>query len=185
DGLVGPIPISVPPTTTVSALNNLGVGELNTTMGIHLTSPATFWGVAAIDSISGDAYPLSSASNHSDWGYSLIPFDKLSSQVVMGWSPGNIDPLPTNNVNGSLAFVSAITDTMIYVDFTQDGLPDVFDMNGDGDSDDLNVFGNLNFDEPASDLGVPLAAGHVLRVADPNDHNLMGAIIYTSDLSDK
>ena len=184
DGLGSPT-FTVPPETTVSALNTLGIGEFNSAMGVHLSSTDTFWGVSAIDSISGDAYPLSSASNHSDWGYSLIPLSKLSSQAVMGWSPGNGALPPTNDVNGSLAFVSALTDTVVYVDFTQDKRPDVFDMNGDGDSDDWGVFGNPNFNEPTSNLGVPLAAGHVLRVADPNDHDLTGAMIYTSDLSDK
>ena len=181
----GSTPITVPPATTISVLNNDPGGEWNPTMGAHLTSSDIFWGVSVIDSISGDASPDSSFSNHSDWGYSLIPINKLSSEVIMGWSPGNIAIPPTTDVNGSLAFVSAFTDTVIYVDLNQDGTPDAFDMNGDGDADDFDVAGNPRFDERVSDDGVTLNMGEVLRVADPNDNDLTGAAIFTRDLGDK
>jgi uncharacterized repeat protein (TIGR01451 family) len=190
DGGVGaPIPLTVPPTTTISILailNNPATfnRDLNDTMGAHLYGDETFWGMSVIDSISGNT-AVQSTSQVNDWGYSLIPVNKLSSQVILGWAPGNSLPRPTGDDNGSLAFVSALTDTVIYVDFAQDGLPDAFDINGDGDADDFDVFFNPNFDEPTSDDGVSLVAGQVLRVADPNDNDLTGAIIYALDLGNK
>jgi uncharacterized repeat protein (TIGR01451 family) len=177
--------ITVPPTETFSILNALGTGEFSSTAGAHLFSDDTFWGVSVIDSISGDAYPLSSSSGRNDWGYSLIPVEKLSSQVVIGWSPGNGLDNPTGSTNGSLAFVSALTNTVVYVDLDDDGLPDAFDMNGDGDANDQAVYFDPDFDEPTSDRGVPLSMSEVLRVADPNDHDLTGAVIYTQNLNEK
>jgi uncharacterized repeat protein (TIGR01451 family) len=173
--------LNVPSDTTISLLEQLGTGEYSSVYGAHLFSADPFWGVSAIDSVSGDAYPASSASNHSDWGYSLIPVRGLSSAAVMGWSPGNSLPDPRGDLNGSLAFVSAITDTLVFADFTQDGLPDQIDINGDGDANDFGAFFNPNFNEPTSNDGVPLAAGQVLRVSDPLDHDLTGAVIYTPD----
>ncbi len=186
DDSAGPIPLNVPSHTTISVLAAIG-RDLSNLTSAHLYSPDAFWGVSAIDSISGNS-AVGSLSNVNDWGYSLIPLTRLSSQVVLGWSPGNSLVPPTSNPaenNGNLAFASALTDTVVYVDFTQDGLPDAFDINGDGDADDLDVFGNPNFDERASDDGIALARGQVLRASDPNDNDLTGAVIYTLDLGAK
>jgi uncharacterized repeat protein (TIGR01451 family) len=192
DGFDAAIPLVVPAHTTISLMATLG-RDLNAASGAHLYSDALFWGVSAIDSTSGNS--ANSASQHNDWGYSLIPVDRLSSQAVMGWSPGNSLLPPTSDPrhnSGNLAFVSAITDTVVYVDLFVDGGSgsslvgsDVFDMNGDGDADDFDVFDNPNFDEPRSDDGITLRAGQVLRVADPNDNDLAGAVIYTRDLTHK
>jgi uncharacterized repeat protein (TIGR01451 family) len=182
------VPLNIPPQQTISVLAYLNAPplgrDLNNLNGAHLYSDQEFWGLSTIDSISGNS-ATDSTSNYNDWGYSLIPVAQLSSQVVLGWSPGNSIVPPTGDENGSLAFVTALTDTVVYVDFTQDGQPDAFDINGDGDANDLNVFTEPNFDEPTSDDGIPLVAGQVLRVADPNDNDLTGAMIYTTDLGAK
>jgi uncharacterized repeat protein (TIGR01451 family) len=103
---------------------------------------------------------------------------------VIGWGPGNnAGPTPTNNANQ--AFVTATADTVVFVDLNGDDRPDAFDMNGDGDASDMNVYGVAAFDEPTSANGVSLTLGQVLRVGDPNDRRLRGAIIYTQDLSHK
>lgn len=169
----------IPPQTTQSVLASTGWGDLPTVSAAHLFSSETFWAVSAVDSASAGV----DGSYRNDWGYVLIPTDKLSSQVVLGWAPGNNNRPPTDN--GNLAFVTAITDTVIYVDLNQDGFPDPFDMNGDGDADDLDVYGNPRFDEPTSAMGVPLSVGQVLRVGDPDDRDLIGARIYTLELDKK
>ncbi len=178
--------VPLPANTTISILDyvtsNLGWIDISTgSEGVHLFSPDTFWGVGVIDSSSNRR---SQSQNH-DWGYSLVPVRQCSSQVVVGYAPGNNTPSPPPTDNGNLAFVTAITDSVIYVDLNQDGLPDPFDMNGDGLRDDYDAWGVPEWDEPTSALGVRLPAGRTLRVGDPYDRNLMGALIYTLNLEEK
>ncbi len=170
--------------TTASLLDHVvseaGWADVSTgASGIRLFSEATFGGMAVIDSSTNG----NSSSQQYDWAYSLIPESELSSQVVVGYAPGTGEDVPEDN--GSLAFVTAVTDTVVYVDLNQDNLPDPFDMNGDGDQDDQNVWGVAEWDESLAALGVPLASGQSLRVGDPNDHDLMGARIYTLGLDEK
>ena len=180
---LGTAVVPIPANTTVSLLdyvvNNLGWIDISTGINeVHLQSTGNFWGMGVIDSSSNGR----SEGEIHDWGYSLIPACECSSQVVVGYAPGNnLDP-PTDN--GNLAFVTAITDSVIYVDLNQDGLPDPFDMNGNGTRDDYDAWGVPEWDEPISALGIPVSAGQVLRVGDPYDRNLMGAKIYTLNLEE-
>jgi uncharacterized repeat protein (TIGR01451 family) len=176
---MGNFDMAIPATTTLSVLHETGWTDISTgTHAVHLTSEDTFWGVAVVDSTSRGT----GESNTYDWAYSLIPLSELSSQVVVGYAPGNGDPAPADN--GNIAFVAAITDTVLYVDLTQDGLPDPFDINGDGDRDDYDQWIPA-WDEPLSGMGIPIQAGQVIRVGDPNDQDLRGAIIYTKQLDEK
>ena len=169
--------VVVPANATDSVLNMTGWADISSgNQGTRFSSTETFWGMAAIDSSTNGA----TGADDWDWGYSLIPESRLSSQVVIGYAPGNEEPLLFDN--GNLAFVTAVTDTVIYVDLNQDGLPDPFDMDGDGNHDDDDVWGVAEWDEPLSALGVPLQASQVLRVGDPYDEDLMGALIYTVEL---
>lgn len=178
-------PVTVPANTTLSLLDYVTsnpptwVDVSTGTSGIFLRSNFDFWGVGVIDSTSNGA---GSAANY-DWGYSLIPQNQLSSQSIIGFAPGNNLNPPTDN--GNSAFVTAITDTTIFVDLSQDGLPDPVDMNGDGDALDHNVFGVAEWDEPLSAQGIPLRAGQTVRVGDPVDRNLLGALIYTTELNER
>ena len=177
---MGTLDMSIPSETTVSVLDESGWTDLSTgNQGTHLSSLDTFWGVGVIDSSTNGT----SASNIFDWGYALVPQSNLSSQVIVGYAPGNEDDPPMDN--GNLAYVTAIIDAVIYVDLNRDGLPDPFDMNGDGDRSDSDVFSVPEWDEPLSALGIPVQAGQALRVGDPNDRNLTGALIYTMDLAEK
>ncbi|MFZ5916091.1 MAG: PEP-CTERM sorting domain-containing protein [Chloroflexota bacterium] len=175
--------VVVPAHTTQSVLGATGWANLppdaNNTQGIHLTAAAPFWAVSMADSSSVTGENNEPRIN--DWGYSLVPVGNLSSQVVVGWAPGNNNDPPTNN--GNLAFVTAVVNTTVFVDLDQNGVADAFDMNGDGDASDLNVYGLGN--ETTSNLGIALNTGQVLRIGDPNDRDLRGAIIYTPDLSHK
>jgi uncharacterized repeat protein (TIGR01451 family) len=183
DGQVIPIPAH----QTESVLGSTGWADLppdaDNLQAIHLVSDQTFWAVSMVDSSSaGDAGGAGGSVNEpriNDWGYTLVRERDLSSQVAIGWGPGNNNSPPTNN--GNLAFVTAITDTVVFADLNQDDIPDAFDINGDGDADDVAAYG---FNETTSAAGVALAAGQVLRIGDP-DHDLNGAVIYTGDLTQK
>jgi uncharacterized repeat protein (TIGR01451 family) len=177
--------VPVPANTTLSLLDFVTLNppiwaDVSTgTSGIFLTSPDVFWGVGVIDSTSNGV----GSANDYDWGYSLIPQNQLSSQSIIGFAPGNNLNPPDDN--GNSAFVTAITDTTVFVDLSQDGLPDPVDMNGDGDALDNNVFAVADWDEPLSAQGIPLRAGQTVRIGDPVDRNLLGALVYTTDLSEK
>lgn len=188
--------LTVPGRSTVSFRNTVGFAALSTS-GLRLTSanPAdTFWAVAVADS----ANAAGGGGANFDWSYALIPFNELTSQAILGASPGSFPAAGTPLVgdSGSLAYVTAVVNTRVFVDLNQDGTPDYFDINGDGDTNDTNVFGNANFNETASNLGIPLNLGQTLRVADPNptdtrnapayfgNSNLNGARIYTTNLAE-
>ena len=168
---------------TVSVLRESGWSDLaGGNQGTHLASDDVFWGVAVIDSATSG----NGNSDDWDWGYSLIPESRLSSQLVVGHAPGRPGSGPDGNPrdNGSLAFVVAVTDTVIYVDLDQDGWPDPFDLDGDGRLGAEDVWGVPEWDECVSALGIPVQAGQVLRVGDPFDRNLEGTRIYTRNLGE-
>jgi uncharacterized repeat protein (TIGR01451 family) len=177
------IDIFIPANTTVSVLHETGWDDISAGFqGVYFSSSAPFWGVGVIDSFTAVG---AVANSNYDWGYVLIPEEDLSSQVVVGYAPGN-PGAPADNDNGNVAYVTAVTNTRIYVDLNQDGLPDPFDMNGDGDRDDPDAWGVSEWDEPLSALGIPLKMGQVLRVGDPSaDHDLTGARIYTPDMRER
>jgi len=173
DGTPNTVPLP-PGSSNARFLNG---GALSDTQGVHLFAAGgePFWAVTNFDT---------RYVNH-EWGYSLIPLDQLSSKVVFGWAPGNLDKPPKAQYppNGNLAFVMAITDTVVFADFDQDGNTDDIDCNGDGDTNDLGVDGMC--DEPSSDAGITLPRGLTLRIADPTDADMQGATIYTRELAEK
>ncbi|MBN1933105.1 MAG: DUF11 domain-containing protein, partial [Anaerolineae bacterium] len=173
--------VTIPAGQTISVITMTGWVDLSTGFaGTHLFSSQTFGGIVVVDSTTADGATFGRVF---DWGYSLIPESQLSSQAVVGYAPGTGATPPADNSN--VAFVTAVTDTIIYVDLNQDGLADPVDLNGDGDADDNDAWGVAAWDEPLSALGIPLQAGQSLRIGDPGDHDLMGALIYTLNLQDK
>lgn len=167
----------VPPDTTYRFTSN------DDDSGVHLWTddPAAVFTVIA--SVDADSITW-------DWGYELIQVNQLTSQAVMGWSPGTVDlidnatgnpppdgipdpPTGGGTQNGNLAFVVPITNATIYVDLDNDGAPDDFDNTGDG------------LVNPGTAAGVALNALDVLRVADPVDFDLNGAIIYSADFAQR
>ena len=161
---------TIPPFSTVSVLRESGWADLSTVaQGTHISSTASFWGVVAIDSATRGA----TSADDWDWGHSLVPKSKLSSQVVVGYAPGH--PEDTGGINGNVVFVVATADdSRIYVDLDQDGGSDAFDMDGDGEL--------TTPDELGSGQGIVVQAGQVLRVGDAGDEDLTGARIFTRDL---
>ncbi len=175
DGTIPPTDIILPPQSS-SSVRALW-GNLSGTRGVHLYAPGgePFWGVVNFDTL----------RSYYEWGFSLMPGRDLSAQVVLGWSPGNSGrpPLAQYPPNGNLAWVTPVTDTVVFVDLNGDGTPDQIDCNGDGDTDDPLVDGVCN--ELTSNTGITLTQGQTLRVADPTDADLSGAFIYSQDLNKK
>jgi uncharacterized repeat protein (TIGR01451 family) len=169
--------LSVPPATTVRYIN----GDADS--GVHLWSndpAAVFAVIASVDANNIDW----------DWGYELVPANRLTSQAVLGWSPGTVDlinnqtgqpppdgfpdpPTGGGTPNGNLAFVVPITNATIFVDLDNDGTADDFDNTGDG------------LVNPGTGAGVLLNALDVLRVADPTDFDLNGAIVYSANFAER
>jgi uncharacterized repeat protein (TIGR01451 family) len=163
------------PTGSWSVSDLIAPALLSDFRGVHIQGDAAFWGVVNFDA----------GNTAHEWGYSLLPVEELSSQVVLGWAPGNDHkpPMAQYPPSGNLAFVTPVNDTTIFADFDRDGTPDPIDCNGDGDANDLGVDGIC--DEPASAGGVAVTQGLTLRVADPGDADLTGALIYTQDLTQR
>lgn len=68
-----------------------------------------FWGVGLVG-----ARP--SANNIHDWGFSLVPEEFLSTEIVVGWGAGSRD----GSQNGNPVWVTSNEDTRIYVDYQGD-----------------------------------------------------------------
>ncbi len=149
--------------------------RLASNRGAHLYAPGgeRFWGVVDVDSRNSDW----------EWGFSLV--HDPSSQAILAWAPGNASVPPTQQTppNGDMAWVTPVTDTVVFVDLNGDNIPDRIDCNGNGTATDLNVDGVCN--EPTSNLGITLAQGQTLRVGDPNDADLTGALIYARNYYEK
>lgn len=155
--------IRVQPETTVlfTATANIRANQ----RGLHFftNDPNDVFYVSAVVDVGAGA----TSGGDFDWGFSLIPAGELTSQTVIGWSNGDLNNPP--NALFSLAWLTPVTDTVIFVDLNSDGTPDNFDSNGDGAID------------PGTNAGVPVAALDLLRIADPTDFSLQGATIYTGD----
>ena len=169
--------LTIPPRTTASYLKLLTQQTplvRSNTQGVHLSASSPFWAVTAVDTTS-----LGNDGADFDWSYSLIPANKLSAQVVLSWAPGNANIPPTSAPNGSTVYVQAIADgTDVRADLDANGTSDDFDINGDGDALDNNAY---LYDETASGGSVRLNRGQMVRISDPNDHDMTGAIIRSQD----
>ncbi|MBX7207515.1 MAG: putative Ig domain-containing protein [Verrucomicrobiaceae bacterium] len=56
------------------------------------------------------------ANNVHDWGFSMVPFDNLTPEAVVGWGPGSSDL----SQNGSPVWVTPTAATRVYVDYNGD-----------------------------------------------------------------
>jgi|GEM_PF-1775520 len=97
--------LNIPPKTTVPFSNNGAPMGMNNATGIHFTSTAPFYGIAALD----DLY-------RQDWGYALLPVANLSTQDLVGWGPGNEKPIPDGDQ--SRVYVTALTTTTLTVRYS-------------------------------------------------------------------
>lgn len=167
--------ITIPPRSTGSYLNlHPKPITRSNTRGVHLTAPAGFSAVTAVDSTS-----LGNNGADFDWSYTLIPARDLSSKVVLSWAPGNSMNPPSGASTGSVVYVQAVADgTLVKTDFTGDGVADQFDTDGSGTLTAASAYG---YNELTSNQGILLNKGQMVRVSNPTTHNMTGAIIYTQD----
>ena len=167
--------ITIPPQSTGSylSLRPKPITRSNT-RGLHFSAPAPFWGVAAADTTA-----LGNNGADFDWSYALLPSNVLSARVVLGWAPGSDATPLTATVNGSTVYVQATANgTIVRADLDGDGAFDQFDTDGDGQ---VAAGSRYGYDEPNSNQGVMLNRGQTLRISDPNDHDMTGAIISAQD----
>ncbi len=131
--------ITIPANNIFQYSNTAG---LSTATGVRFqsTDGRPFYGIVALDE-----------SFRQDWGYGLLPVQNLTSQVLIGWGIGNINPTPT--ADESRLYVSAIKTTTVSIDFENDGVVDQI-------------------------ITVPPLAE--IPVTDP-DHDLTGAFLFTDN----
>ncbi len=86
---------------------------LSRATGVRFTSTdgRPFHGVVALD-----------ANEKQDWGYALLPINRLSTQALMGFGPGNNNDPPDGDQ--SRIYVTAVTTTTVFVDYDNNGSPD-------------------------------------------------------------
>ncbi|MDJ0730787.1 MAG: hypothetical protein QNJ33_12415, partial [Crocosphaera sp.] len=91
-----------------------------------------------------------------DWGHPLIPANQLTSQALVGWGYGNTNNNPAVP-SYSVVWVTPVADADIFVDFDGDGVVD-------------QIFDNIS-------------ALQGIKIIDPNDQDMTGALIYATDTS--
>lgn len=133
---------------------------------VRFTSPVgtTFSAVAAIGAHSGGVGAGSDAGTTWDWGFTLVPTRMLTTQVVLGWAPGNSDQ-PPSAADDDPVWVSSMADTTVRIDF--DGDPSTGSLGPD-------CFGMHD-----SETAVTALTSN--RFTDTGDNDMTGARIYTCD----
>lgn len=120
-----------------------------------------------------------------DWSATLLPTAKLSNITLVGLGLGR-DPTNTTdslNQNGNPIWVTpaCTTGTFFYVDWDRDNVPDLVDLNGDGDTNDT-IDG---ISEATTNNGIPVSYLQSVRLFKPGTgpRNQTGAFIYTRTLA--
>ncbi len=139
--------ISIPAKSTYQYLMPINSAARFTSVG-----GKPFWGVGLVG-----ARPT--ANNVHDWGYSLVPQDFLSTEIVVGWGAGSRD----GTQNGNPVWITSVAATRLYVDYNGDRLGPNTDPNGRKYDVAIDV--------------IPLAA---TRIFEP-DRDQTGMRVYTLD----
>ena len=138
-------------TTTITIPGNSTVKYppigLSGPTGMRFTSTdgRSFYGVVTLDAL-----------DTQDWGYVLLPFNRLATQALIGMGFGNTNQPPDGDQ--SRIYVTATSDTTIFVDY-----------NNPGDSDN------------GPDASFPISSLAEVAITDPADHDMTGAFLYTTD----
>lgn len=142
---VGTTTITIPANSTIK-FPDVGLSAATGTR-FSSTDGDPFYGVAALD-----------ADDAQDWGYAVLPFNRLATQTLVGLGIGNNNdpPGPGNDGDGfeSRVYVTAVDDTTISVDYDNDGTVDA--------------------DFPVSPL-------QEVAITDPADFDMTGAFLFTDD----
>ena len=156
--------ISVPARSSAAFASPLGEA-----VQFHSASDEPFVAVAGVGAQSGAAPGGGTdESDGWDWGYTLVPTGQLTSQVVLGWAPGNArtNPASATGKDYNPVWVTTTSATTIYVDF--DGDP------GTGALGAVSCFAN-------HDQALAVSGLASTRIHDPTDGDMTGARIFTCD----
>ena len=97
-----------------------------------------------------------------NWGFTLVPKSGLTTEATVGWGPGSAD----GTVNGSPVWITALANTMLYVDYKGDHAGPLSYTNGS------NI---LNYD-----TNFTVTALQSLKIFDPSK-NQTGMRVFTVD----
>lgn len=91
-----------------------------------------------------------------EWGFTPLPIEGLTTEIVCGWGPGSDMSHPEwdGSHNGNPVWITAVSDTTLFIDFDGDG---------------LNV------------TNVAVSAFEVIIIADTVDNDQTGLRVYTKD----
>ncbi|MCB0960871.1 MAG: tandem-95 repeat protein, partial [Acidimicrobiales bacterium] len=135
------------------------------------TDGRTFIAIGGVGAQSGAAPGGSGDSSLSwDWGFTMIPTSQLTTQVVLGWAPGNSNNPPSSpsaNRDDDPVWVTTLGATTLRVDY--DGDPSTGSISGS------DCFGAKH------DANISVAALASTRIYDATDGDMTGARIYTCD----
>ncbi|HIE55165.1 MAG TPA: hypothetical protein EYP90_08305, partial [Chromatiaceae bacterium] len=131
---------SIPAGQTVSFQQRTG-GYVPVDSAVYLEGSDVFWGISTADT----------GSSASDWAYSLVPAELLTSEHFLAWSPG-AHPPSAGAADYSGVYISPAQDAIrVFIDFDADGNVDqtydlgrletqyVFDAN-DGDMSNTRIW---------------------------------------------
>lgn len=126
-----------------------------------------FFGVANVAAGPSNGGSSGSDNDTWDWGFSLVPEEILTPQVVVGWGPGadDRDGNGSPDAQGSPVWVAVTDSTVVYVDYDGDA--------STGPNTDPN--GNRY------DLAFNLNRLQQTKVYDNNDNDQTGMKLYTVD----
>ncbi len=117
---------------------------------------------------------MDSCDRNHDWGGALLPDNSLTSAMLIPIGFGN-DPTNSSSGNYSPVWATPTASTFMYVDFDGDFVPDLVDLNGDGDTNDT-VDGIA---ENSTANGFPVHLLQLVRIYDPTDQDQSGTLVWT------
>ncbi len=126
-----------------------------------------FFGVASVAAGTNNGGSSGTDNDTWDWGFSLVPEEILTPQVVVGWGPG-ADDRDGNGIpdaQGSPVWVAVTDSTVVYVDYDGDASTG---PNADPNGNRYDVAFNLNRLQQT-------------KVYDNNDNDQTGMKLYTVD----
>lgn len=158
--------ISIPAKSTATFVSPVG-------QAVRFTSGGpTFVAIGGVGAQSG-SQPGGGTDQSSawDWGFSMVPTSLLTTQIVLGFAPGNSTNPPSSSPAGNWdddpVWVTTLSATTIRADF--DGDPATGAITGS------DCFGAKH------DLEISVGALASTRIFDNNDGSMTGARIYTCD----
>lgn len=146
-----PTPLTIPANTTVK-FPSIGLST-PTGMRFRTANNELFYGVVVLD-----------ATDDQDWGYALLPFNRLATQTLVGLGLGNNNNPPGPSTNPvatgfeSRIYVTAANTTTIFVDYN-----------------------NSNDSDTGPDASFTVSALQEVSIVDPTDYDMTRAFLYTTD----